>query len=109
MVLKRGTNVPLADCATVISRALRDELGESARATKIIMRWTGASDRAAKYWLSGTRCPNGKQLIMLARHSDAVLYALLKLAGRDLFMISVDLNAAQASLARAAAIIAALR
>ncbi len=46
---------------------------------------------------------------MLARHSDAVLYALLKLAGRDLFMISVDLNAAQASLARAAAIIAALR
>ncbi|MDX1001534.1 hypothetical protein GOE20_11480 [Sinorhizobium medicae] len=109
MVPKKGTDVPPEDCAVVISRALRDELGASARATKTIMRWTGVSDRAAKYWLSGARCPSGRQLILLARHSDAVLHAVLKMAGRDLFTVSIELNAAQASLTRAAAIISALK
>ena len=109
MVPNKGTIVPQVDCTSVISLALREELGTSARATKTIMRWTGASDRAAKYWLSGSRCPNSKQLIMLARHSDTVLRAFLVMAERDLFTISVELNAAQASLARATAIISALR
>lgn len=91
-----------------ISEALRHELGSSAPAIKTIMRWTGASNRAAKYWLAGERGPGGWHLIQLARNSDAVLHAFLAMANRDIFEVSIELNAAQASLARAAAILSAL-
>jgi hypothetical protein len=46
------------------------------------MRRTGASERTVKYWLAGERGPSGDHLIALARHSDAVLFMLLALAGR---------------------------
>ena len=49
---------------------------------KMAMRWTGASERTVKYWLAGERGPSGDHLIALARHSDAVLFVLLALAGR---------------------------
>jgi len=45
------------------------------------MRWAGASERTVKYWFSGERGPSGDHLIALARHSDAVLYVVLALAG----------------------------
>lgn len=115
MVPNKGTFVPAHnaeirnDYAVAISKALREELGTSARATKTVMRWTGVSDRAAKYWLSGMKAPGGWQLVLLAKNSDAVLHAFLRMANRDLFKLSIELNAAQASLARAAAIIKALR
>lgn len=109
MVPKRGTNVPPAEYGSAIAVALREELGGSTRAIKTIARWTGASDRAAKYWLAGERCPNGRQLIILARHSDAVLKTFLALAERDLFTISVELTAAENALTRAAEIIAELK
>jgi hypothetical protein len=35
--------------AAAVSTALRNELGDSHRAIKIVMRWTGASERTAKY------------------------------------------------------------
>jgi hypothetical protein len=109
MVRKKGTNVPPAEYGAAIAVALREELGGSTRAVKTIVRWTGASDRAAKYWLAGERCPNGRQLIILARHSDAVLKTFLALAGRDLFTFSVELTSAENALARAAKIIAELK
>lgn len=96
------------DYVLAISQALRHDLGSSAPAIKTIMRWTGASNRAAKYWLAGERGPGGWHLIQLARNSDAVLHAFLMMADRDIFEVSIELNAAQASLARAAAIIKAL-
>jgi hypothetical protein len=46
------------------------------------MRWTGASERTAKYWLSGERGPSGEHLILLAQHSDAVLETILTMAMR---------------------------
>ena len=46
------------------------------------MRWTGASERTAKYWLSGERGPSGEHLIRLAQHSDAVLITILTMAQR---------------------------
>ncbi|WP_245500471.1 hypothetical protein [Rhizobium leguminosarum] len=73
------------------------------------MRWTGASERAVKYWLSGTKGPSGSQLVLLAKHSDEVLRAFLHLCGRDLVEISLELEAAEASIERAAAIIKAVR
>ncbi|WP_227751803.1 XRE family transcriptional regulator [Tabrizicola oligotrophica] len=86
VVPKMGTTVHLAaDQARyrrAIADALRHELGPTHQAIKTAMRWTGASERTAKYWLSGERGPSGEHLILLARHSDAVLIAILTMAGR---------------------------
>ncbi len=115
MVPKSGTNVPVTrkvgrdEYTLAISRALRSEIGQSARATKTLMKWTGASERAAKYWLAGSRAPNGTQLILLAQNSDAVLHEFLRLSGRDLYKVSIELDAAEIALARAGAIIRALK
>lgn len=115
MFPKKGTVVPQDGgksggiYAAAISEALKSELGSSFRATKTVMRWTGASDRTAKYWIAGTRGPDGWHLILLARNSDAVLHTLLKLADRDLFGLAIELNAAKGALGRAVAIIDALR
>ena len=46
------------------------------------MRWTGASERTVKYWLSGERGPSGEHLIGLAQHSDTVLLTILAMAAR---------------------------
>ncbi|MBP1874029.1 hypothetical protein J2Z19_003753 [Ensifer adhaerens] len=109
MVPNKGTIVPTREhYAIEISQALKEDIGINPAATKTIMRWTGASDRAVKYWLNGEREPGGWHLVQLARNSDAVLHAFLHMAGRDLFEVSIELNAAQVSLARAAAIISAL-
>ncbi|MCX7302698.1 MAG: XRE family transcriptional regulator [Rhodobacterales bacterium] len=85
-VPKMGTNVHLDAGQTVyrkaIADALRRELGPTHQAIKTVMRWTGASERTAKYWLSGERGPGGEHLIRLARHSDAVLITILTMAER---------------------------
>ena len=65
-----------------MAMALHEELGSTNRAIKMAMRWTGASERTVKYWLAGERGPSGHHLIALARHSDAVLFVVLALAGR---------------------------
>lgn len=79
--------------AGAVADALRTELGQSHRATKTLMRWTGASDRTAKNWLSGTCGPSGDHLVNLARESDTVLAALLGLAGRHQHVVGVELLA----------------
>ncbi len=114
MFPKKGTTVPKMGpqtdngYAAAIASALKEELGSTAQATKTVMRWTGASDRAAKYWLSGTRGPDGLHLILLARNSDAVLHSLLRMADRDVYELAIELNAAKAALSRAVALIEAL-
>jgi hypothetical protein len=86
VVPKMGTFVHLIDepidYRKAMAMALREELGSTNRAIKMAMRWTGASERTVKYWLAGERGPSGDHLIALARHSDAVLFVLLALAGR---------------------------
>ncbi|RVD58138.1 MAG: hypothetical protein EOS30_11195 [Mesorhizobium sp.] len=114
MFPKKGTVVPNSRNGTqghyaeTIATALRSELGTSARATKTVMHWTGASGRAAKYWLSGGRGPGGWHLIMLAKNSDAVMHCLLKMADRDEYELAIELRAAKAALMRAVAMIDAL-
>lgn len=68
--------------ASAIATALRQELGETHRAVKTIMKWTGANERTVKNWLAARNGPRGDHLIDLIRHSDAVLYASLELGGR---------------------------
>ncbi len=86
VVPKTGTIVHLegsqARYREAVAAALIQELGLTHRAVKTAMRWTGASERAVKYWLSGERGPSGEHLIALVGHSDAVLLAVLALAGR---------------------------
>lgn len=62
--------------------ALTDELGGTHQAAKTTMRWTGVSERTARNWISGTHAPAGEHLVELMRNSDAVLSAVLALAGR---------------------------
>jgi hypothetical protein len=93
MRVKMGTVVPEmgtvvhpdeipGDYRAAMTMALHAELGSTPRAIKSAMRWTGASERTVKYWFAGERGPSGEHLFSLARHSDAVLIALLALADR---------------------------
>lgn len=80
------------DYANAISLALRAELGGSHRAVKTIMQWTTANERTIKNWLAGTSGPRGQHLIDVIRHSDAVLSAVLCLAGRRKVVTVVNLE-----------------
>lgn len=62
--------------------ALTGELGGTHQAAKTTMRWTGVSERTARNWISGFHAPAGEHLVELMRNSDAVLSAVLTLAGR---------------------------
>ena len=77
------------DYATAIAVALRGELGDTHRAIKTVMRWTGASDRTVKHWFGGEKGPSGGYLLLLINKSDAVLRALLVAAGRDDVLIKI--------------------
>lgn len=99
MSLKTGKLLPKRDggelskltYAAVVAVALRTELGDSHRAIKIVMKWTGASERTAKNWLTGARGPTGEHLVSLVRHSDATLEIFLQLAKRETALVSLDL------------------
>src|ERR1700709_233430 len=74
--------------AMKIAMALKAELkGRNSRA-KLVARWTGASERTVKNWISGRCAPRGRHLVMLAQHSDQVLSAVLSMADRhDLLLV----------------------
>lgn len=82
-IVHRAREIDCLTYASQIADALRLELGSTNCATKTMMRWSGASDRCVKNWLSGSCGPSGRHLLMLARHSDAVLASMLKLSGRQ--------------------------
>lgn len=69
--------------ALVIAAALHDQLGDTHRAIKTIVRWTGASERTVKNWLAGSSGPSGEHLVALARNSDEIFEAFLLLSGRN--------------------------
>ena len=87
MLPKKGIVFPngenLGPYPEAIAYALRNQLGTTHQAIKIVMRWTGAGERTVKNWLAGVSGPNGQHLVDLIRHSDDVLEVLLLLAGRQ--------------------------
>jgi hypothetical protein len=99
MFPKKGNVFPNADGEVrlevsyrqTIAAALHRELGDTHRAVKTTMRWTGASERTAKNWIAGSHGPSGEHLIALMRHSDEVLIGLLTLAGRDEAIVALRL------------------
>ncbi|WP_342711272.1 hypothetical protein AAFG13_04740 [Bradyrhizobium sp. B124] len=74
--------VTFSTYATVIADILKSELGSSHQAHKTLMRWTGANERTAKNWLSGSNGPSGEHLLQLMRNSDRVFEFVLKLSHR---------------------------
>src|SRR6516164_10385550 len=88
MFPKKGNNFPRTtenglNYQSAIAAALIIELGNSHRAVKTVMRWTGANERTVKNWFSGRRGPRGEHLLSLIGHSTATLDAVLRLAGRE--------------------------
>lgn len=106
MLPKTGKGFPKRDgkgdralsYAGTIAAALREELGDTHQAVKTVMRWTGAGERTTKNWLAGTRGPTGEHLLSLVRHSNGVLGAFLRLAGREPAMAAISLFEARAKL-----------
>src|SRR3979409_919465 len=78
--LSNGRAIAYADS---IADVLRSELGDSHRAHKTLMRWTGANERTAKNWLSGVNGPSGEHLLRLIENSDRVFECVLRLSGRQ--------------------------
>src|ERR1700730_1316398 len=72
--------------ASLIAEILRTELGNSHQAHKTLMRWTGANERTAKNWLSGSNGPSGEHLLRLMRNSDRVFECVLKLSHRNVVL-----------------------
>ena len=69
--------------ASSIAAALRGELGDTHRAIKTVMSWTGANERTVKNWFAGTSGPSGEHLLAVVRNSDAVFAVVMLLAGRE--------------------------
>lgn len=90
MLPKRGRILPghaaavrsPIDFANAVARALQSELGDTHRAVKTVMKWTGASERAAKNWLEGSAGPRGHYLIRLIAESDFVFELVIDAANR---------------------------
>jgi hypothetical protein len=86
----KGKKLPFSDVeaqapigyARAIGEALRGNTSEGGVSAKVIMRWTGASERSVKGWISGRQGPSGEHLIALMQQSDAVWLAVVRLAGR---------------------------
>lgn len=70
------------DYSEAIASALRAELGDTHRAVKTLMKWTGASERAVKNWLAGESGPHGRYLIAILRYSDAAMQTILAASRR---------------------------
>ena len=68
--------------SVAVSEALKIQLDGSSHTTKKVMRWTGASERTVKGWLSGTNGPCGEHLVELMEKSDEVWDSLRKLTKR---------------------------
>lgn len=67
------------DYAELIANALKEEHGATHRSVKTIMRWTDASERSVKNWLSGEAGPSGYFLMRLFAKSAAVRALVLEL------------------------------
>ena len=84
--------------AAIIAGALANELGETHRAAKVLMGWTGAGERTVKLWLAGLHGPKGDYLLVLMQESDAVFEAVLTAINRRDAVIAARMLAAQRSL-----------
>lgn len=69
--------------AEMIAAAMQAEWGTAPSARKEVGRITQANERAVRNWFEGKNGPSGENLVLLMRHSDAVLETVLELSGRQ--------------------------
>jgi hypothetical protein len=84
-----------AHYSAIVAGALNTDLGETHRAAKVLMRWTGASERTVKHWLTGTHGPRGDYLLVLMRESEVLFEAVLGAIGRRDAAVATKMLAAQ--------------
>jgi hypothetical protein len=90
--------------AAIIAGALAKELGDTHRAAKVLMGWTGAGERTGKHWLAGLHGPTGDHLLVLMQESDAVFEAVVTAINRRDAAIAARMLAAQRSLQEVASL-----
>ena len=69
--------------AETIAAAMQAEWGTTPSARKEVGRITNANERAVRNLSEGKNGPSGENLVLLIRHSDAVLETVLELSGRQ--------------------------
>jgi hypothetical protein len=74
--------------AMKIALALKSELKDRNSRAKLVASWTGANERTVKNWILGRYAPCGRHLVILARHSDQVLNAVLSMADRQNLLLA---------------------
>ncbi len=106
-VFRRGNDreIDTTTYPELIAGALRSELGNSHRAAKTIMRWTGASERTVKHWLAGRHGPGGEYLVVLMGESDAMFEAVLEAAGRHDAVVAARILAAHGTMVEVMAMV----
>lgn len=68
--------------AQEIAAALTKAAAEHGIHVKTVAGWTGTNERTVKNWFAGTYGPSGEHLLVLARHCDEVLDAMIVIMDR---------------------------
>jgi hypothetical protein len=91
--------------AMKIAAALGSELRDQNSRAKLVASWTGANERTVKNWILGRYAPCGRHLVILARHSDHVLNAVLLMADRQDLLLAGKMEDLRRKVLELAAII----
>jgi hypothetical protein len=91
--------------ALKIASALKSELKDRNSRAKLVAGWTGANERTVKNWILGRYAPCGRHLVVLARHSDQVLDAILSMADRQDLLLARKVGDVRRKVLELAAII----
>lgn len=89
----------------VIAVALKAEFGGTPSSIKTVSQLTRSNERAVRNWFDGKNGPSGENLVILLRHSDHVLRAILALADRQDLVVAVGLVSLRRQLVDAVATI----
>src|SRR5215212_954337 len=80
--IRSSSGKELPNYARVVADALRRDFGPAHGAAKLVAGLTKANERAVKNWFAAKNGPSGHHLVKLMHTSDAVLEAVLIMAGR---------------------------
>lgn len=80
-----------ASFAAAVAGALKAEFGGTPSSIKTVSQLTRSNERAVRNWFDAKNGPSGENLVILLRHSDLVLKAILVLAERQDLVVAVGL------------------
>jgi hypothetical protein len=105
-----GGTEPNSSTFTVeMASLLKRAYGGRHSAVKVVAAAVGANERAVKNWFDGKNGPNGENLLRLVIHSDAMLAGFLAMAGKQDFVVGIELDRVTAALEGALREIKSLR